>query len=290
MSFMDDLLKGTLKHLGDCSPDATGEKYEKNVGSKGCQHVGSVTIPAGATLTLEKGSKLVDNSGPSEVVILPETELTMLSDMEGRGGQYMLSTPFATNPTAGGTYKLMWGGMEYTSKAVDMPALIEGMPPCIVLGNVAITGEVEGVENPDPSAPYAMMIYKDGVMDGDLTAYAVMVSVGITPEPPTISIVQTEGAASGGGGGGGGASAMIVNIDPSTMTIDKPFSDVHAAVSTGEIVHFLLKDSSKTSWFYPSECTANEIVAFYIYFNDGGILQAGGLKISSDGKVAPIGS
>ena len=215
------------------------------------------------------------------LVILPETELTMLSDMEGRGGQYMLSTPFATNPTAGGTYKLMWGGVEYTSKAVDMPALIEGMPPCIVLGNVAITGEVEGVENPDPSAPYAMMIYKDGVMDGDLTAYAVMVSVGITPEPPTISIVQV-GAASGGEGAG--ATALIVNLDIATMTIDKPFTAAYSALSAGKPVQFQARGEAFTHILYP--CTYSESYINLFQITHDNYMTPTGLVINSDGTIS----
>jgi hypothetical protein len=212
------------------------QEEDANTAKPQNHYVGSVTIPAGKTLTLEKGAKFVDNSGPSEVVILPETELTMLNDMEGSGGQYMLSTPFATKPTAGGTYKLMWGDVEYTSKAVEMPAPIEVMSPWIVLGNVEITGAVEGVENPDPSAPYAMIIYKEGISEGDLTAYATMVSVGIAPEPPVLSIVQTEGAASGGESAGGGylyftgTATMNSNTNNGEATLDKTFAQVLAAI------------------------------------------------------------
>ena len=211
-------------------------------------------------------------SGPSEVVILPETEFTVNEE-----GTVLITEPLQKTVEAGDTLSIVYNGTAYECTGVSAE-------DSIVFGNI----EASGLEGGNPNAPFAVGILKNGEdLDGDgaIDLYGMVMPLdGSTTI--TLSIVQTEGETSGGGGG---ASAMIVNIDPSTMTIDKPFSDVHAAVSTGEIVHFLLKDSSKTSWFYPSECTENEIVAFYIYLS-GGILQAGGLKISSDGKVAQIGS
>ena len=205
------------------------------------------------------------NSGPSEVVILPETVLETIE------GTFVGATPLSNLPTDGATAVITYNGVEYTS-----PIIYVAQNAMFAMGNT----EALGIQGGNADAPFMVALSPSGY-DGQYVS--VMPLDDATSV--TISIVQV-GAASGGGGG---ASAMIVNIDPSTMTIDKPFSDVHAAVSTGEIVHFLLKDSGKVLWLYPSECMANEIVAFSIYFS-GGILQARGLKISSDGKAAQIGS
>ena len=138
------------------------------------------------------------SSTPAPVVILPETELMTGSVEEGSNGQYVLTTPLENAPSVGGTYKMVWGGVEYTSKAVE--ASIEGIGAAVIaLGNTDYLG-LDNVENPGADMPILVVLFPDGVIEdpGDPVMYCLAVSMGITPDPPVLSIVQAEGASDGG--------------------------------------------------------------------------------------------
>ena len=132
--------------------------------------------------------------GVKEVVILPETELTTADVEEGSNGQYVLITPLENTPSVGGTYKMVWGGVEYTSKAVEV--LIEAAGAAgIALGNTDYLG-LDNVENPGAGMPILVVLFPDGVVEdpGDPAMYCIAISMGITPEPPVLSIVQGSAA------------------------------------------------------------------------------------------------
>lgn len=174
------------------------------------------------------------SSTPAPVVILPETELTVVNVEEGSNGQYVLTTPLENTPSVGGTYKMVWGGVEYTSKAVEAPIEAIGAAG-IALGNTGYLG-LDNVENPGADMPILVVLFPDGVIEDpdDPVMYCMAVSMGITPDPPVLSIVQTEGAADDGNVGGGG-ELFVVNAttaDGSTVTVDKTYDEIATAVST----------------------------------------------------------
>lgn len=207
---------------------------------------------------------------PAPVVILPETELFPASVVPGEGGDYyIVNTPFENTPTAGATGKLVWGGVEYTSKIVDVSALMK-LPEgsFLAMGNLALDGgeAPEGVENPAPDAPYMLMIVPAGQTDetdGNIV-YGQMMSQGITPEPPVLSIVQTEGASEDSGSDGGGVCTVNCSIstaycDSTTVfsDADKTWAEVVAAHNAGMPVRIVAKYVQDTGRFdFVGDCCA----------------------------------
>ena len=94
------------------------QEEDANTAKPQNHYVGDVTIPAGKTLTLEKGAKFVDNSGPSEVVTLPETEFDPVPDEEG---MFFSTTPLSATPTAGATAKVTYNGVGYECSVLVPP-------------------------------------------------------------------------------------------------------------------------------------------------------------------------
>lgn len=219
------------------------QEEDANTAKPQNHYVGDVTIPAGKTLTLEKGSKLVDNSGGGEVVILPETVLT------GEGPQYALPAQPENTPTAGGTYKIVWDGVEYVSPALDVTETMgEGMP-AFTFGDTSIMLGEEGAAamgNPLPGAPFVLMLAPNGVVieEGEPTIYGIFMAT-TEPTNPTLSIVQTEGAASGGESAGGGVvvATAIIADDETVTSIDKPYAELLAAFDAGKPVQMIVKSS-----------------------------------------------
>lgn len=127
-----------------------------------------------------------------KVVVLPETELTPVNVTPGVGGTYYLLSPLANVPIVGGMCSLTWGGTEYISKAVDVSASV-GMNG-IGLGNLKLNfGDTlpDGLENPDPNAPYVLLLSPAGISENGVTVYGALLSTGIAPEPPVLSIIGT---------------------------------------------------------------------------------------------------
>lgn len=206
----------------------------------------------------ESGWKLgseLGGSGPSEVVILPETELVPVEVSPGELGMYnIVDALFENAPTAGATGKLVWGGVEYTSKITDISAMM-GLPEgsYFCMGNLAVAGEVPpdvAQMNPAPDAPYVLMFLPAGMPTDAGVTYGQIVSQGITPEPPILSIVQTEGAASDGGSASAGGGLFIVKCDMEGLEMtpdgsiegqyavpgliaDKTYDEVLSAIAAG---------------------------------------------------------
>lgn len=163
------------------------QEEDANTAKPQNHYVGDVTIPAGKTLTLEKGAKFVDNSGGGEVVILPETELTV--DGDGGGGEAMILTPLSAFPEVGGTCEVTYNGTAYDCPVISAP--MNGAA-AVALGN---TEALElGAGNND--APFAVVLFPNAAELGEVVAYGACVPMdGATTI--TLSIVQTEGGASG---------------------------------------------------------------------------------------------
>ena len=189
-------------------------------------------------------------SAPSEVVILPETELTPTSVSEDMG-LYYLYAPLENTPAAGAKCKLMWGGTEYTNTVVDITATMGA--PAFLLGNTDLVAE-DGMkfDNPDADAPYCTMFVPGGMPSGEggQVAYGMIMSMGIIPEPPVLSIVQVGGASEDSGSDGG---ILTVNCSISTQFVDsttvfsnadKTWGEIKAAHESGKIVRFVAKDNA----------------------------------------------
>jgi len=209
------------------------QEEDANTAKPQNHYVGDVTIPAGKTLTLEKGAKFVDNSGPSEVVILPETELERF-EYEGQVG-FILPTPFINNPEFDKTYTVTYNGDVYDCKAFDF--FHEGPEP-IVIGNTGLVG-VESATN----EPFLIMLYPSGKFDApspDITGYGTCMANPV-PESITLSIVEKAETASAGGGGMFIVNCPTLDMENGTATFDKTFEEVLAAYNAGRYVVFRSK-------------------------------------------------
>jgi len=188
--------------------------------------------------------KFGGGGSPSEIVILPETELTVINASDD-GGQYMLTTPFENKPTGGSTCKFMWGGVEYTSPVVDATAVAEAPLPVLVYGNSDMMGFTEALgSNPAPDAPFFGMMYPDGMEEDGIIQYLLFAASGdIVADPPVLSIVNIGGEESDDASG-----VLTVKCVSSTSFIDskttisgadKSFSEVAAAYKSGKLVRFI---------------------------------------------------
>lgn len=191
------------------------QKEDANTAKPQNHYVGDVTIPAGKTLTLEAGAKFVDNSGPSEVVILPETELEK-DDFFGT------ATPLSATPTEGATAVVTYNGVAYESPVARV--VDEGVE-MFVAGNT----ELIGIPGGNADAPFTVIL-----MPAAPDGATVVFTPTDDPTSVTISIVQV-GAASGGESDGGGVFTVhaTVGSDWTTVTTDKTVSEVMTAIKAG---------------------------------------------------------
>lgn len=200
------------------------QEEDANTAKPQNHYVGDVTIPAGKTLTIEKGANFVDNSSPSEVVILPETVTTVVEEMDG---QAPITTPLSATPTEGATAKVTYNGTEYPCTVAN--ASEEGID-AFVMGNFAAIGMPFDGSNPD--APFVVAL----IPAGDSGGYGMVVPLdGATSI--TLSIVQVDAAS-----GGGAVETMRVNITTTdgVYKADKPFATVLEAVLANKPVEFRL--------------------------------------------------
>lgn len=166
-------------------------------------------------------------SGPSEVVILPETETTV----DAESGQAPIITPLSATPTDGATAEITYNGTKYTSPIVHAS---EGGMDMYAMGNLTDAG-IPGGGNPD--APFVVLLIPGG-MDG---SYGIVMTMD-GAESVTLSIVQV-GAASGGESAGGGIFEVSVPVTQHTSgsghdfgEFDKTFAELVAAHNAGKYV------------------------------------------------------
>lgn len=210
------------------------QEEDANTAKPQNHYVGDVTIPAGKTLTLEKGAKFVDNSGPSEVVILPETVVTVVGD------ENLITTAPNAKPEVGAVCKVTYNGTAYDCPALALP---EGAPMSgVALGN----SDVMGVPGGNATAPFLVLLF-DELMDlgeGNF-AYGMFVPMEEIAEGAvvTLSIVQIEGAASGGesAGGGGGVFTITATYDGENINdVSHTYEEAKQAFLAGKHVQLLL--------------------------------------------------
>lgn len=187
-------------------------------------------------LLAELNDKLA--GGTSEVVILPETELTVVEIIAGDAAVYLLPTPFENAPVEGGTYKLIWGGVEYISKAADITEIVSASQKTLLMGNSDVMGVTDAIgTNPAPDAPFFFMIAPDGSTADGVTVYGQFnIDANLTTDPPVLSIVEKAETASAGGGG------LVFNVamgSDGTFTADTTYAEVKAALDAGR--HVLAK-------------------------------------------------
>lgn len=214
------------------------QEEDANTAKPQNHYVGDVTIPAGKTLTLEKGAKFVDNSGPSEVVILPETEF----HCGMAEAQTPITTPLSATPTAGAAAKVTYNGKEYPCTIVytEQNGIV-----AYAMGNFDAIGAPYTGGNPD--APFVIALDPNG--EGGVYGMVAPLDDSTTI---TLSIVQV-GAASGGGSASAGGGVCVINMtcdandsmnEFTNATKDKTFAEAKAVYDAGGIVHVRLEYKS----------------------------------------------
>lgn len=170
------------------------------------------------------------NSGPSEVVILPETEYPG----GGMDTQIPITTPLSAMPTPGATAIVTWNGTEY---ACQIARQTESGNDGYLMGNFEAMGAPYGGSNPD--APFVVALVPAGMggMYGVIMPVEEVASI-------TLSIVQV-GAASGGESAGGGvftvhATASYENNAFTFNGFDKSFSEMKAAYNADKHIRVVI--------------------------------------------------
>lgn len=90
-------------------------------------------------------------SGDNEIVLLEETALVYVEEQAG----YILTTPWATAPTAGMVCTVTYNGAEYECEALDISEMA-GVKGAVLLGN----GETIGLEG-NADAPFTMLCFPE---------------------------------------------------------------------------------------------------------------------------------
>ena len=167
---------------------------------------------------------------PSEVVILPETELTVEEDL------FSLTTPWTVAPVVGGVYIVTYNGTVYECEALDA-AEMSGVPGSTIMGRTSLANISGGNED----APFVILAYPNDSEAGAAGVYGEFRTAdGATSV--TLSIVQV-GAASGGESAGGGVLMINVSFDTedlnnySNPTKDKSYAEIKAAYDAGAMLY-----------------------------------------------------
>lgn len=207
------------------------QEEDANTAKPQNHYVGDVTIPAGKTLTLEKGAKFVDNSGGGEVVILPETEIAAITESP------IMTAPNAM-PEVGKVYVVTYDGTAYDCPAIAIPEGI-GMAG-VALGN----SDLLGISGGNASAPFVVALFDSPqVMEGS-EFYGLLLPVGGGEEGTfvTISIVEKAETASAGGGVfyvDCTPGELIEGTDQATLVgMTKTYEETFAAYESGQVVAF----------------------------------------------------
>ena len=207
------------------------EKRTENVPANN-DYKGSLTVPAGHTLRIEKGANFL-NYGDSvdKRVIVPET--VMPKDDGFDNVTFVLTSQPLEQLTHGNSYEIGYNGTVYNCIASDVGIELDGTANGVfMIGNMSMIPEVV-ISGSNPDAPFALHISRVAIGQGQLEpAYAMLIPLD-GAESVTLSITEKVNVASGGGGGAG---IVVVTIDGATLTIDQPYADVYAALLAGEPV------------------------------------------------------
>jgi hypothetical protein len=150
-------------------------------------------------------------SGPSEVVILTETVLTVVE--MGGATQHLIMTEPLAQVEVGKTYTVTYNGTAHeTTASFDEGDGVYSLP--FEDGGVALL--LESAEVPGVGMAYGMVYAFDG------------------STPTTLSIVEKAETASAGGG----MTVVHVNMQASSMAeaVDKTYDEVVAAIMAGQVV------------------------------------------------------
>lgn len=167
--------------------------------------------------------------GPSEVVILPETEIVV------NKAQGFITTPLSATPTDGATAKVTYNGTEYPCTVARVE---ENDGIGYALGNL----DEMGLSCGNPDAPFVVILMPDG-MDGVYGVVMLMEEVTTV----TLSIVQTEGGDSSADAGGGTfiveavSKEQVENTDNTvkqkfSLTLNKSYAETLTAFKAGKYV------------------------------------------------------
>lgn len=174
------------------------EKRGENVPANN-DYRGSLVVPAGHTLRVEKGANFLNYGDSVETrVILPET---VMHKGEDNGNTIFL---LPTKPSApfehGKTYGIGYNGTVYECVAINLGTALDGVADGqFVFGNVGASG-MPDVPDFNPDAPFFMLAVPEGQPDGETgTTYAMLLTLD-GAEAVTLSITEKVKVESAGGG------------------------------------------------------------------------------------------
>lgn len=223
-------------------------------------------------------------SGPTEVVILPETETKYEAAYEG----FPIRTEPNAKPEAGAVCLVTFNGKAYDCPAVVIP---EGMG---LTGFLFGNSDAMGIPGGNTSAPFVVILYDsplDDKGDGDFT-HGLVASMEELAEGAvlTLSIVQV-GAASGGDGG-----AKVVTItadgtvDGSNITIENlsgTLAGITAAAKAGSIVRMVFHENRNNgNYILPLVMYGENIMAQFCATVSGTIAYE--VTVTADGATGKI--
>lgn len=191
-------------------------------------------------LLAELNDKLAGS--PSEVVILPETELAAESVADD-SVTFSIATPPNASPEVGKTYAVTLNGVAYDITAIELD------------GTVLLSHDL--------ASPLFAVVFLPPEAAANIGAYVVVEASPTVGNSITLSIVQTEGAASGGED-----ADYIITVD-ANMTTTQKWAEVAAAYKAGSHVRLVMKMA----------ITSEGIVNNYEYLLIGHSTSAGALTM-----------
>lgn len=224
-------------------------------------------------LLAELNDKLA--GGPSEVVILPETEIAYNEQL----GVLAITTAINAYPEEGKTYAVMYAGTAYDCPCVK--ASLDGETQSFCMGDTTGIGAPGG----NADAPFLIMIFPTPMeLEGGGMAYGgVMTKDGATTV--TLSIVEKAETASAGGGGvfyvDCTPGELIEGTDQATLVgMTKTYEETFAAYEAGQIVAFRVDMGGMADGLITISFISGYMPGFGLVFGN-----EGGFAYKSDGTA-----
>lgn len=204
---------------------------------------GSLTVPAGHTLRVEKGATFLNYGESVETrVILPETVLEGLEDdtNDGIPESYVLHDPWTHEPHAGAVWIINYNGKDYECEAVDYGSLIAEMPAgmIFVFGNPSALGS-DGIPSINTDIPFCLMAMANEFGEGE-GKYGVVYPLPINSMPSvTLTIREKVKVASAD------SDTVILTLDQTTgMQPSHSHDEAWALAQAGKhlILHAITSD------------------------------------------------
>lgn len=225
---------------------------------------GSLTVPAGHTLRVEKGANFLNYGESVETRdILPETVLKGLEDdtNDGIPESYELPDPWTHEPHAGAVWIINYNGKDYECEAMDFNSLNPNMPAGAIFafGNTSALGS-DGIPPMNTDIPFCLMAMANEFGEGE-GQYGAVYPMPINSMPSvTLSIREKVKVASAGGGivfvnvaigdQKDDANGDIYAVEYDVISIDKTFDELKEAINRGSLVQLNAQNPDYLASYY----------------------------------------